>query len=143
MPRFTNNNFPTSTSIEETLDQPIFLNPQTKLEFSSDKLVLHPPRNIILFKFPQPGLISSTTTEEKLGFTTANHKRIYKILIYLIVNDLKHLLRTETSQKLLLKTFYHKNEGTRKVKNFQNLSNKENDFKLEQIFHIHFVARLP
>ena len=33
---FTNNNFPTLTPIEEILDQPIFLNPLTKLGFSSD-----------------------------------------------------------------------------------------------------------
>ena len=33
---FTNNNFPTPTSIEEILDQPLFLNPHTKLDFNSD-----------------------------------------------------------------------------------------------------------
>ena len=37
----------------------------------------------------------------------------------------KHLLRTETSQKPLLKTFFYSNIGTRKVKYFQNLSNKK------------------
>ena len=33
---FTNNNFPTPTSVEEILSQPIFLNQHTKLKFSSD-----------------------------------------------------------------------------------------------------------
>ena len=33
---FTNNNFPTPKSIEEILDQPLFLNPHTKLDFNSD-----------------------------------------------------------------------------------------------------------
>ena len=33
---FNNNNFPTPTSIEEILDQPLFLNPHTKLDFNSD-----------------------------------------------------------------------------------------------------------
>ena len=41
-------------------------------------------------------------------------------------NDWKDLLRIETSQKLLLKTY--NNKGTRKVKDFQKLSNKENLF---------------
>ena len=43
----------------------------------------------------------------------------------LISNDWKHLLRTETSQKSLLKILCYKNEVTRKVKDFQKLSNKE------------------
>ena len=43
----------------------------------------------------------------------------------LIPNDWKHLLRTETFQKFLLKIFYYKNKVTRKVKDFQKLSNKE------------------
>ena len=38
--------------------------------------------------------------------------------------DWKHLPRTETSQKFLLKNFFYKNKGTRKVKQFQKLSNK-------------------
>ena len=42
-----------------------------------------------------------------------------------ILNNCKHLLRTETSQKSLLKTFYYNNNGTRKLKDFQKLSNKE------------------
>ena len=43
----------------------------------------------------------------------------------LIPNDWKHLVRTETSQKSLLKTFCYKNKVTRKIKDFQNLSDKE------------------
>ena len=49
----------------------------------------------------------------------------------LIPNDWKHLLRTETSQKFFLKTFYYNNEGTRDVKNFQKLCNKKNYFTLQ------------
>ena len=33
---FTNNDFRTPTSIEEILDQPLFLNSHTKLDFSSN-----------------------------------------------------------------------------------------------------------
>ena len=70
----------------------------------------------------QPGPISSTTFKEKLGFPTTNHKRIY---ILITDFDWKHLLRTEISQKSLLKTFYYNNKGTKKVKVFQKLSNKK------------------
>ena len=38
---FTNNKFPTPMPIEEILDQPIHLNPHTKLEFSSDNLCFY------------------------------------------------------------------------------------------------------
>ena len=43
-----NNNLPTLTSVEEILDQPIFLNPHTKLDFSSGNPYFYsiPPRNI-------------------------------------------------------------------------------------------------
>ena len=43
----------------------------------------------------------------------------------LITNDWKHLRRTETSQKPLLKIFCYNNKVTKKVKDFQKLSNKE------------------
>ena len=66
--------------------------------------------------------MSSTTFDEQLGFPTANHKRICKLIMDIIPNDQKHLLRTETS---LWKTFYWSNKDTRKVKDFQKLSNKE------------------
>ena len=43
-----------------------------------------------------------------------------------ISNDWKQLLRTETSQRSLLKVFsYIDNKVNRKVKDFQKLSNKE------------------
>ena len=43
----------------------------------------------------------------------------------LIPNGWKHLLRIKASQKSLLKSFCDNNKVTRKVKYFQNLSNKE------------------
>ena len=43
----------------------------------------------------------------------------------LISNDWKHLPRIVTSQKSLLKIFDNSNKVTRKVKDFQKLSNKE------------------
>ena len=49
----------------------------------------------------------------------------------LIPNDWKHLLRTETSQKSLLKFFCYNNKVTRKLKDFQKLSNKETYFTLQ------------
>ena len=45
--------------------------------------------------------------------------------------DWRHLLRTETTQKFLLQTFYPNNNSTRKVKSFQKLSNKEIYFTLQ------------
>ena len=72
-----------------------------------------------LCRFLQAGLISSTIFHKKLGFPTANHK-IYKITLDSIPNDWKHLLRTETSQKSLLKIFCYNNKVTKKVKDLQN-----------------------
>ena len=46
-----------------------------------------------------------TTFDEKLGFVSANNKRIYKFIMDLILNDWKYLLRTETFKKFLLKNF--------------------------------------
>ena len=43
-----------------------------------------------LCRFLQPGLISSVAFDEKLTFSTANHKRIYKRIMDLIPNDLKY-----------------------------------------------------
>ena len=42
-----------------------------------------------------------------------------------IPSDWKHLLRTETSQKSLLKIFCYKNKYTRTIKDFKKFSNKE------------------
>ena len=132
--RFTNNNS-THTSIDEILQQPTFLKPHTILDLSSVNPYFYciPPKNISdkftiirdLCRFLQPGLISSTAFDEKLGFPTAKHKWIYKLVMDLIPNDWKHLLRTETFQKSLIKTFYYNNKSTRKIKNLQKLSNKE------------------
>ena len=43
----------------------------------------------------------------------------------LIPNDWKNLLKTKTFQKSLSKIFFYNNKVTRKVKDFQKLSNKE------------------
>ena len=48
-------------------------------------------------------------------------------------NSWKHLLRTETSEKLLLRTFCYSNQNTRKVKNFQNVLIKKFSFLLNLI----------
>ena len=48
-----------------------------------------------------------------------------------ILNDWKHLLRTETFQKSLSKTFCSNNEVIRKIKDFQKLYNKEIYFSLQ------------
>ena len=84
-----------------------------------------------LFRFLQPGLTSSATFDKKQCFSIANHKRIYKPFMDLIPNDWKHLLRSKTSQKSFLKTFYYNNKGTRKLKDFRKLSNKEIYFILQ------------
>ena len=53
-----------------------------------------------LYRFIQPGLISSMTFEEKLGISNVNHKIIYKIIIlYFICNDWKQILKSETLLK--------------------------------------------
>ena len=54
---------------------------------------------------------------------------IYKLFTNLIPNDWKHLL-LENSRKSFLKG-YGKNKGTRKVKDYQKLSNKETYFILQ------------
>ena len=51
---------------------------------------------------------------------------MYKLIIDLIPNDLKHLAAlTETALNPLLKTFYYNNKSIKKVKDFQKLSNRE------------------
>ena len=49
----------------------------------------------------------------------------------LIRSDWKHMLRNETFQKSLFKIFCYNNQGTKKVKDFQKLSNKEIYFTLQ------------
>ena len=92
------------------------------MDFRSDNPYFYciPTRNISdkfttirdLFRFLQPGLISSTTFDEKLGFPTGNHKRIpiYKLIMDLIPNNWKHF---EAFQKSFLKTLYYENKRTR------------------------------
>ena len=55
-----------------------------------------------LCRFLQAGLISPMTFDEKLGFPTANHKRIYKLIKDLISDYWKDLLRIEISFKKFL-----------------------------------------
>ena len=69
-----------------------------------------------LCRLPGPGLISSMTFEEKLGLSNVNHKIIYKLVLYLICNDWKQILRLEAPPKIILKTFCYKNKGTRKIR---------------------------
>ena len=69
-----------------------------------------------LCRFLQPGLISSMTFEEKLGLSNVNHKIMYKLILYLICNDCKEILRPETPPKFILKTFCYKTKDTRKIK---------------------------
>ena len=83
---FTNDTFPALTSIEEILDQPLFLNPHTKLDFSSDNPYFYftPPKNISdkfttirdTCRFLQLGFVSSMSFEEKLSLPNANYNNI-------------------------------------------------------------------
>ena len=132
---FTNNTFPPPTSIEEILDQPLFLNPHTKLPYNSDNPYFYclPPQNISdkfatirdICRFLQLALIPSVSFGEKLNLPNVNHNKIYKSIIELIPNNWIQMLKTETSQQSLLKVFCFNYKGTKKVKNFQKLSNKE------------------
>ena len=49
----------------------------------------------------------------------------------LIHNDLKHILRNETTQKSLSKTYGNNNQSPRKIKNSQKLPNKESYVTLQ------------
>ena len=49
----------------------------------------------------------------------------------LIHNDWKHIQRNETTQKSLFKTFFNNNQGSRKIKDSQKLSNKETYFTFQ------------
>ena len=137
---FTNNKFPAPMSIEEILHQPIHLSTYTKLDFSSNKpcFIVSDPKifqtTIIrnLCRFLQPGLISSMTFEEKLGLSNINHKIICKLILCLTCNNWKQILRPETPPKLFWNLCY-KNKGTRKIKEFPKLSNKEIYFTLQSI----------
>ena len=58
------------------------------------------------------------TFEKKIGLSNVNHKIIHKLVLYLICNDWKQILRLEAPSKIILKTFCYKNKGTRKIKEF-------------------------
>ena len=58
------------------------------------------------------------TFEEKIGLSNFNHKIIHKLVLYLICNDSKQILRLEGPSKIILKTFCYKNKGTGKIKEF-------------------------
>ena len=123
---FTNNTFPPPMSIEEVLDQPLFLNPHTKLQYNSDNPYFYclSPQNISdkftiirdICKFLQPGLILSVSFSEKLNLPNVNHNKIYKSVIELIPNNWIHLLKTKTSQKSLLKVFCFNCRGIKRIK---------------------------
>ena len=103
----TNSNFPTFISIEEILDQPMFLNPHTRMDFKRPiQEYFKFPIVRDLCRFLLPGLTSSTIFHKH--FTTFSYcqpYKIFKLIMGSIPNDQKHLLRTETFQKSLLKFF--------------------------------------
>ena len=65
---------------------------------------------IDLCRFIQSGLICSMTFEEQIGLSNVNHKIIYKLVLYLICNDWKQILRPDAPPKIFLKTFCYKNQ---------------------------------
>ena len=128
-PHFTSNNLLVPTSVKEILDQTHFFKYTVLARNISGKfyIILLFVRN--LCRCLQPCLITSTIFGEKIDFTTAKHKRKRKLIIDLIPNDWQHLLKSETSQtvknnKIPFKALYPY-KGTRNVKDFQKLSNKE------------------
>ena len=114
---FINKNFPSLTSIEKILDRPIFLNPRSKQDFSSDKSHFYciPPRDVQnkfsinrnLCRFPtKPNFLydiwwktrfSYCQVQTLYGLNSVKHK----LNMDLIPNDWKQLIRTETSRKSL------------------------------------------
>ena len=58
--------------------------------------------------------------EKKLGHADLNPEIIYLYFINLIQNDWQHILRNETFQKSLCKTFCKTNSGNRKIKSPKN-----------------------
>ena len=69
--------------------------------------------------------------EEKVGHANLNPEIIYLYIMDLIRNESKHILRDETSQKCLFKTFWNNNKSTRKIKAFLKPSNEEIYFTLQ------------
>ena len=89
----TSNNFSAFISIEKILNQPIFLNPHTRMDFK------HPTQEYFKFtiirdlcRFLQPGLTSSTIFHK--NFTRFSYCQLYKIFNLImgsIPNYWKHL----------------------------------------------------
>ena len=48
------------------------------------------------------------TFQEKLGLSNVSHKIIYELILYLICNDWKQILRPKTPPKFILKAFFAK-----------------------------------
>ena len=57
--------------------------------------------------------------DEKIAFVTANYKRKYKLIMNLIPNEWKHVLRTENSQKIFSKAFYNNGKDAKYKKPFK------------------------
>ena len=138
---FTKNNFPSPRSIEEILDQPLFLNPHTKINHSSDNPYFFsaPPKYIEdkfiiirdICRFLQPGFMSSNSFKEKLNRPKKDSNKIYRSIIELIPNNWIQILKNKTSQESLLKVFHFNDRGIRKIKNFQKVSNKDIYYTLQ------------
>ena len=82
---FTYKNFPIPASTETFLDRPIFLNPQAKLDYCSDKPFSYriPPRNIFR-KSLQPDLISQWHLTRNYVFLLPSLKEYINLLWNLI-----------------------------------------------------------
>ena len=92
----TNNNFPAFIAIEEIVDQSIFLNQHTRMDFKQpiqEYFKFTIIRN--LCRFLQPGITSSTTIFHKsfTRFSYCQPYKIFKLIMGSIPNDWKHLLR--------------------------------------------------
>ena len=100
---FTKNNFPSARSIEEILDQPLFLNPHTKINHSSDNPYFFsvPPKYIEdkfiiirdICRFLQPGFMSSNSFKEKLNRPKEDSNKIYRSIVELIPNNWIQILK--------------------------------------------------
>ena len=85
----TNNNFPAFISIEEILDQPLFLNPHTRMDFK------HPTPEYFKFtiirdlcRFLEPGLTSSTIFHKNFTrFSYCQPQKILKLIMGSAPND--------------------------------------------------------
>ena len=114
---FIKSKFTIPTHVEETLEQPIILNPHTKPNFISN--------NPYFYSIPPK--IYSVDFFNQVSFSTQHLERNWII----IPNDLKHQIRRETPQKFPLKIFCFNNSSTRKKRTCKKLSNKEIDFTLQ------------